>query len=183
MYTREKTRRIMVGNVPIGGGAPIPVQSMTTTDTTDTNATLDEIKRLEDAGCDIVRVSKGKVIVAHGEINDSFYIILSGKAKIQKDGKDIAQVMGKDEFLKLLVTELQNQDPTNPMQDREFIAQMAQFSSLEQMLNINKGVEKLANNMSFQFTWISVFKFRFSTPLLIQNPSALISKVSLQFAS
>jgi (E)-4-hydroxy-3-methylbut-2-enyl-diphosphate synthase len=57
MFTRDKTRQIMVGDVAIGGGAPIPVQSMTTTDTTDTKATLDEIKRLEDAGCDIVRVS------------------------------------------------------------------------------------------------------------------------------
>jgi (E)-4-hydroxy-3-methylbut-2-enyl-diphosphate synthase len=47
----------MVGSVPIGGGAPISVQSMTTTKTTDVAATLDEIKRLEDAGCDIVRVS------------------------------------------------------------------------------------------------------------------------------
>ena len=47
----------MVANVPIGGGAPISVQSMTTTDTTDTGATLDEILRLQDAGCDIVRVS------------------------------------------------------------------------------------------------------------------------------
>jgi len=57
MFTREKTRRVLVGNVPIGGGAPISVQSMTTTKTTDVAATLDEIKRLEDARCDIVRVS------------------------------------------------------------------------------------------------------------------------------
>jgi (E)-4-hydroxy-3-methylbut-2-enyl-diphosphate synthase len=57
MFTRDKTRQIMVGEVPIGGGAPIPVQSMTAADTIDTAATLDEIKRLEDAGCDIVRVS------------------------------------------------------------------------------------------------------------------------------
>ncbi len=47
----------MVGDVAIGGGAPVSVQSMTTTKTTDVAATLDEIKRLEDAGCDIVRVS------------------------------------------------------------------------------------------------------------------------------
>lgn len=47
----------MVGSVPMGGGAPISVQSMTTTKTTDVAATLDEIKRLEDAACDIVRVS------------------------------------------------------------------------------------------------------------------------------
>lgn len=47
----------MVGNVAIGGGAPISVQSMTTTDTTKIDATLDEILRLQDAGCDIIRVS------------------------------------------------------------------------------------------------------------------------------
>lgn len=47
----------MVGNVPIGGCAPISIQSMTTTPTTNISATRDEIKRLEDVGCDIVRVS------------------------------------------------------------------------------------------------------------------------------
>lgn len=57
MYKRQDTRQVMVGDVPIGGGAPISVQSMTTTDTTDIEATLDEIKRLEDVGCDIIRVS------------------------------------------------------------------------------------------------------------------------------
>ena len=57
MTTRDKTRRVMVGKVPIGGGSPISVQSMTTTKTTDVEKTLAEIRRLEDAGCDIVRVS------------------------------------------------------------------------------------------------------------------------------
>ncbi|MEO4053519.1 flagellar hook assembly protein FlgD [Solibacillus sp. CAU 1738] len=51
--------------------------------------------------------------------------------------------LGKDAFLKLLITQLQNQDPTNPMDDREFIAQMAQFSSLEQMQNMTKAMEDL----------------------------------------
>lgn len=54
---RRKSRQIMVGDVPIGGDAPIAVQSMTNTETTDVDATVTQIRRLEDAGADIVRVS------------------------------------------------------------------------------------------------------------------------------
>ena len=55
MITREQTRQVRVGGVPIGGGAPIPVQSMTNTRTEDVQATLAQIRALADAGCDIVR--------------------------------------------------------------------------------------------------------------------------------
>ncbi|MBD8035426.1 flagellar hook assembly protein FlgD [Solibacillus sp. A46] len=51
--------------------------------------------------------------------------------------------LGKDAFLKILITQLQNQDPTSPMDDKEFISQMAQFSSLEQMQNMTKAMENL----------------------------------------
>lgn len=54
---RRKTRQIKVGNVKIGGDAPIVVQSMTNTDTRDIEATVSQIKRLEDADCEIVRVA------------------------------------------------------------------------------------------------------------------------------
>lgn len=53
----RQSRQISIGNVKIGGGAPISVQSMTITDTRDVASTVSQIKRLEDAGCDIVRVA------------------------------------------------------------------------------------------------------------------------------
>jgi (E)-4-hydroxy-3-methylbut-2-enyl-diphosphate synthase len=54
---RRKSRQIRVGKVPVGGDAPITVQSMTNTPTPDAKATIDQIRRLEEAGADIVRVS------------------------------------------------------------------------------------------------------------------------------
>jgi len=54
---RRQSRQIMVGNVPVGGDAPISVQSMTNTETTDVDATVNQVRGLEEAGVDIVRVS------------------------------------------------------------------------------------------------------------------------------
>ena len=55
--TRRKSRRIMVGNVAVGGDAPVTVQTMTNTPTSDAAATIDQIRRCEAAGVDIIRVS------------------------------------------------------------------------------------------------------------------------------
>ncbi len=57
--------------------------------------------------------------------------------------------LGKDAFLRLLIAELSNQDPLNPMEDREFVSQMATFSSLEQMQNMNKTLEGMAEANKF----------------------------------
>jgi (E)-4-hydroxy-3-methylbut-2-enyl-diphosphate synthase len=54
---RKNTRQVMVGKVPVGGGAPIAVQSMTNTDTRDIEATVAQVKRLEAAGCEIIRLA------------------------------------------------------------------------------------------------------------------------------
>jgi len=54
---RRVSRQIMVGKVPVGGDAPIAVQSMTNTETCDVEATVGQVNAIEDAGADIVRVS------------------------------------------------------------------------------------------------------------------------------
>jgi (E)-4-hydroxy-3-methylbut-2-enyl-diphosphate synthase len=69
MYERRKTRRISVGKVPVGGGSPISVQSMTTTKTSDVEGTLQQIYALAAAGCDIVRCTCNDIEAAEGLAN------------------------------------------------------------------------------------------------------------------
>lgn len=63
--------------------------------------------------------------------------------------------LGKDEFLKILMTQVQNQDPLNPIDDKEFISQMATFSSLEQMMNLNTTMTQFVENQD-PFTTLSL---------------------------
>lgn len=74
------------------------------------------------------------------KIDPSLYLSNQPKTRVPSNQ------LGKDEFLKILMTQLQNQDPTNPMDDREFISQMTTFSSLEQMMNMSSSIDTLVQS-------------------------------------
>ncbi|MFP3842420.1 flagellar hook capping FlgD N-terminal domain-containing protein [Priestia filamentosa] len=73
------------------------------------------------------------------EINNrfSYEIMQAEKGKTSSSGSEL----GKDDFLNILMTQLQNQDPSNPVDDKEFIAQLATFSTVEQITNLNTTVQ------------------------------------------
>ena len=84
----------------------------------------------------------------------SFEMSPEEKAKLSKEvdfinkqifpeGRKPKQELGKDDFLQLLVAQMTHQDPTKPLEDTQFVAQMAQFSSIEQLIGMNKSFELL----------------------------------------
>ena len=98
MIPRRKTRKILVGSVKIGGGALVSVQSMTKTDTRDIHATVAQIRRLEKAGCEIVRVAVVDEEAAHAisEIKKEITIPLIADIHFHHDLAILAMKSGSD---------------------------------------------------------------------------------------
>ena len=82
---RRKSRRIMVGSVPVGGDSPITVQTMTNTLTSDAKATIAQIKRVEDAGADIVRLN-----FSHGTHESHAATFARVRQAAQRAGREVA---------------------------------------------------------------------------------------------
>jgi flagellar basal-body rod modification protein FlgD len=75
-------------------------------------------------------------------ISASLDQISAGASVSASQSASSRNTLGKDDFLRLFVTRLANQDPSSPMQDEQFIAQMAQFTQLEQLQNMNSNLEQ-----------------------------------------
>ena len=73
----------------------------------------------------------------------------------KEDGRIPRQALGKEDFLQLLMKQLAYQDPLSPMEDKEFIAQMAQFSSLEQITAMSENFSRLSAGLSRDFSRIA----------------------------
>ena len=85
--------------------------------------------------------------MAVNNVNNT-YSAMSGE-QLADASRVVSKELDKDAFLRLLIAELANQDPLNPMDDREFIAQMAQFSTLEQMTNMTKALEGMSSMQQY----------------------------------
>ncbi|GHH99986.1 flagellar hook capping FlgD N-terminal domain-containing protein [Neobacillus kokaensis] len=90
------------------------------------------------------------------------------------------QELGKEAFLKILVTQLQNQDPTQPQKDGEFVAQMAQLSVLEQLSNLNNSLTaylESGNNIS-QHSYVLGNKVTWTNPETNAQESGIVEGIN-----
>lgn len=91
----------------------------------------------------------GNNMLSQTEINQLNVRVNSFNTQLEADHVGSKNTMMEADFLNLLVTQLRNQDPTNPVNDKEFIGQMAQFTSLKQMSNMSESLLQFVKEFSF----------------------------------
>jgi len=100
------------------------------------------------------------------------------KAQEADPKKASSKISEKDQFLNILMTQLTHQDPMNPLEDKDFIAQMAQFSSLEQLTNLNTTMGKIQTTLETSSTSMDNMEISLTT-LLAQVQKLGISLTGL----
>lgn len=105
-------------------------------------------------------------------------IIASSQAQSQQTNTKLGKnQLGKDGFLQLLVAQMKNQDPINPMDGTEFASQLAQFNSVEQLINVNDGIAQLAQSQQMMSSGLSN---TMAASLTGKNIRAITDKVNVQ---
>lgn len=107
---------------------------------------------------------------------------ISANAQVAENSKSSQTMsgssdLGKDQFLELLVAQMQNQDPINPMDGKEFASQLAEFNSVEQLIGVNDGLSALAKNQDLMRTEMTN---SMASSLTGKEVRALSDKVNLQ---
>lgn len=104
-------------------------------------------KLLQNSNSDVARerMAKKSGDLSSAKTDEEFRKMLSDKASPQRTPKN---TLGKDDFMKLFIAQMQSQDPLNPQDATQMSAQMAQFNSLEQMMNLNKTMETMLKGQS-----------------------------------
>ncbi|MDF2545841.1 flagellar hook assembly protein FlgD [Anaerosolibacter sp.] len=108
--------------------------------------------------------------------NELIYKIGDNQYNTTPNTKTENSALDKDAFLKLLVTQLKHQDPLNPVEDKEFIAQMAQFTTLEQIQNMNKTMGETKELMEDVAT-VVVTQMKDSNDKLLESNQQIIKEL------
>ncbi len=179
---RRKSKKIYVGNVAIGGGSPISIQSMTTTDTKDVTRTIRQIKRLERAGCQIIRVAvpDAEAAKAIARIKQKINIPLVADIHFQPDLAMLAITNGADK-IRL------NPGNISKKLQIEKIIKLAERYNVPVRIGLNSGSVKrtskaglVADMISAALSYLDIFKklkfeqiiFSFKSPDIVSTIAA-----------
>jgi len=111
-------------------------------------------------------------------------------SNVQTASKKDTSAMGKDQFLKIMMAQLKNQDPMQPLEDKEFIAQMAQFTSVEQLMNIsgqlttlNQSLGSVSGLIGKDISWVSTETSGSNSEVKTGTVTSIVIRDGVQYAT